>query len=258
MATIKSEEAQELKAVIEAGFEDNNISNALKTERERWLLRHRGAVVSQNVTVHHPMVERAFKRDFEKMSQYLYFIPVFGRILLKGSNQKEIVKIETHVLNSIVKNTKHIDHLIRQANVTFMKFGNEIPSTFSGGSQVQAPLTSPLSRIYLEMLQRADNFLMLMSTMWISGMLDDDFNRNEEQRSQLEMEIKRLIASTNMSILNQHRSILNRLRRQARDDRSKSDTNKPDEHTKADPLPGENDSSASKTAVEPSPVAEAA
>jgi hypothetical protein len=219
MANDKKQEAQELAAVLQIGIEDTGVKGALQQERENWLNRHRGAVVTNKVTFYHSITERAYRRDFEKMSQYLYFIPVFGRILLKGAHAKELSKIEKHVHDALMKHIRHLDHRIRECNLAFQRAAADVPSSFSGGTTVDVPLTSPMSRLYLELMTRADTFLNLVGHLWISGLLDDEFELNERKRTDYELEIKRIFKTIDFSIINQHRAIINRLRRQEREAR---------------------------------------
>lgn len=216
MATTANEK-QEIKEAVEitakAISAGKSVREMIKNERNNWFDRHRGAVVESNNIFYHPIIERIYQRDFNKMSEYLYFIPVFGRVLL--DKEEDVIKVESHVKNSIVKHTAAIDRRIKEASIVYNQHGVDMPVSFTNGSSFDVKITSPLSRMYLELLLQGDKFLMLMNDLWIRGLLHEgDYEMNERKRSDYELEIKRMINTVNVTILRQQRAILNRLRRQ--------------------------------------------
>lgn len=216
MATTEQEKKEIQKAVeigIKANTTNRTVKELIRTERSDWYERHRGAVIENSEQIFHPMVDRIYVRDYDKMCEYLHFIPVFGRILLV--KEADVAKIETHVKNSIVKHTGAIDKLIKEANIVFGQSGVDAPLEFKNGRKYDVKITSPLGRLYLELLLRADKFLMLMNDLWIRGLLHDgDYDLNEQKRGQFEMDIKRMLNTVNGTVVRQHRAVLNRLRRQ--------------------------------------------
>jgi len=216
MATSATEK-QEIQAAVEITNQAMNagksVKEMIKTERSNWFDRHRGAVVESNNTFFHPIIERVYMRDFDKMSEYLYFIPVFGRILL--DKEEDVIRVETHVKNSIVKHTAAIDKHIKEATIVYSQHGVDMPVNFTNGRSFDVKVTSPLSRMFLELLLQADKFLMLMNDLWVRGLLHDgDYEMNERKRSDFELEIKRMLNTVNVTVLRQQRAILNRLRNQ--------------------------------------------
>lgn len=181
------------------------------SEARNWFKEMKGAVLVESRTLGHPIVERLYHRHYEKMSQYLHFIPVYGRALIK--NEEDVAKVEAHVHNTISNAIKSIDGMIREANALRAKNNIEEVARFNGAESLAVPMTSHSARVYFDMLSRADEFLRLNSTLWICGALADEQADNERIRSSNELKLKRILGGVNFGIVNQQRTILNRLRK---------------------------------------------
>lgn len=189
-----------------------NVRDLLNQQRN-FFDNHRGAVVSSKHTFYHPITERIYRRNFDQMSQYLHFIPVMGRVLI--GKEEDVLKIEVHVKNSIIKHTEALKKLLRECDVTYVQHDLVSPTTFHNGVSVDVKLTSPLSRIYFEMHDAADRFLMTMTDLWVRGLLhEEDFELNEKKRSDYELDVKRMLNTVMGTIVRQHRAILNRIRKE--------------------------------------------
>ena len=182
----------------------------LLDQQRNFFAQHRGAVVTVPHKFHHPISERLYRRNFDQMSQYLYFIPVFGRILIE--KEEEVLKIEEHVKNSIVKHTAALQKLQRECDVTYAQASLVAPTEFPNGYPAEVKMTSPLSRMFYELFVTADMFLMTMTDLWVRGMLDEDYALNEKKRNDFELDVKRMINTVMGTITRQHRAILNRIR----------------------------------------------
>lgn len=195
-----------------AQLANTNVKEML-TQQRNFFDSHRGAVVTNKHTFYHPIVERIYRRNFDQMSEYLHFIPVFGRVLIE--KEEDVLKIEVHVKNSIIKHTAELQKRLRECDVTYSQNSLVAPSTFINGVTVDVKLTSPLARIYYELHDTADRFLMTMSDLWVRGLLHpEDFELNEKKRSDFELEVKRMLNTVMGTIARQHRAILNRIRRE--------------------------------------------
>lgn len=185
----------------------------LLTQQRNFFDNHRGAVVTTPHTFYHPIIERIYRRNFDQMSEYLHFIPVFGRVLIE--KEEDVLKIEVHVKNSIIKHTEALQKLLRECDVTYSTHGLVTPTSFINGVSVDVKLTSPLARIYYELHDTADRFLMTMTDLWVRGLLhEEDFELNEKKRSDFELDVKRMLNTVMGTIVRQHRAILNRIRRE--------------------------------------------
>lgn len=188
------------------------VKDLVEQERKRWSEKFEGAVCHEEHTLGGPYTKRTYSKYFDKVSQYLHFISVFGRVLLK--NKEDLIKIEAAVHGTIMNAMKAIDRLTQQGNTLIASSEITVPSEWNKSSTVVVPITSPNARLYLNMLKQADQFLQVNSTLWLHGALGDKPEENERLHFNNENSVRRTIGGCTISIMNHHRAIINRLRKQ--------------------------------------------
>lgn len=188
------------------------VKDLVEQERKRWSEKFEGAVCREEHTLGGPYTKRTYSKYFDKVSQYLHFISVFGRVLLK--NKEDLIKIEAAVHGTIMNAMKAIERLTQQGNTLIASSGITVPSEWNKASTIVVPITSPNARLYLKMLEQADQFLQVNSTLWLHGALGDKPEENERLHFNNENSVRRTIGGCTISIMNHHRAIINRLRKQ--------------------------------------------
>lgn len=188
------------------------ITEIIDQQRGRWHDRHRGVVVKSVHQLGHPMTNKHYQRYYEKMSQYLFFIPVIGRALLTAKNEKDVTAAERTVRTTITKAIQHIESLTAQANAVA---SSKQVSTGSWNKPfaIEVSFASPLDKLFFELISKADEFLLLNGALWIEGALADEYDANERVRSDNELAVKRTIRNVLYGIMTNHQRIVNSIRR---------------------------------------------
>lgn len=191
------------------------LSEILERQRAGWLDRHRGAIVKSKKQIGHRIVEKAYGRTFEKMSQYLFFISVFARAIIRS--EEDVMQVEKSVHNTLQNGIKAIDRLTRESEALFQAKSIDKPETWNSAKEIEFPLTSPMSRLYAQLLESADQFLLYNTVLWINGGLHDKYELNERTRTDNEMAVKRVINTVAYGILTHYRRVLKFARKQQAD-----------------------------------------
>lgn len=189
-----------------------SIDEILAGANEKWQQRHEGAVIRTVGHFGHPTSKRMFDRYYSKMSQYLFFIPVYGRAILTQKNQANVLAVEKTVLATLERSITHLDNRIREAELLIATRG------LSAGEEnvkmeVEVVHASPLDRKFYSLLQKADTFLLLNHALWIQGELDESYDQNEKKRTDNEWEVKRILKGAVYGILTNQKRLMNHIRR---------------------------------------------
>lgn len=192
-----------------------SVTDILEKERAGWHERHRGVLVKHNKNLGHPLVTRTFDRYFEKMSQYLYFIPVMGRILIDSKQHNDIKLVEKAITKVMQESIAKLDVLIGQYQAVMEARGFE-QFGYNKNSEVEVSLASPLDKMYFTVLEKADLCLMLNYNLWVENALHPDYDKNEQHRTENEWEVKVLLREVIRVVVANFRRILNHINRQQR------------------------------------------
>lgn len=229
-----TDEVQEVAAALSRG-NSLSIEQILATGNEKWQQHHEGAVIRTKGYFGHPSSKRMYDRYFAKMSQYLFFIPVYGRAILSQKNQANVLAVEKTVLATLERSITHLENRIREAELLITSRG------LSAGEEnvkmeVDVVHASPLDRKFYSLLQKADTFLLLNHALWIQGELDEKYELNESKRTDNEWEVKRLMKGAVFGIISNHRRLMNHIRRAQRDTESPKAATVSEDNTKPSDL----------------------
>ncbi len=209
---IESPDAESVGKAIRRGI---SVSDILDKERGNWLERHRGVVIKRQTSLGHPNVFKTFDRYFEKMSQYLFFIPVLGRVLVAEKNHKDVMVVEEAIIKSMKAAIKHFDERIGQYQLA-MEAHNIPVGNYNKSYSIEVSFTSPLDKLYFQVLEKADLCMLLNYNLWVDNALNPDYQKNDAHRTENEWEVKRLIKNCNYQVIMNYRRLLNHINRDQR------------------------------------------
>lgn len=217
---IESPDAESVGKAIRRGI---SVSDILDKERGNWLERHRGVVIKRKTSLGHPNVYKTFDRYFEKMSQYLFFIPVLGRVLVAEKNHKDVMVVEEAIIKSMKSAIKVFDERIGQYQAAME--AHSIPSgNYNKSYAIEVSFTSPLDKLYFQVLEKADLCMLLNYNLWVDNALNPDYQKNDSLRTENEWEVKRLIKNCNYQVIMNYRRLLNHINRDQRATRESNNT----------------------------------
>lgn len=179
---------------------------------EEWLFpgkldffkKYKGEVGTRNYTLGSPQLIRILARYFEFFSRNLAFIHSEARVLLREEGEQKVEKAEEVTRSTLLKCKEAIDKKIAQAEHILQEANANLPSRFNKPVVLEVPIVSPNARLFMEVLQRADYYMLLNFTLWAEGEIDDR-NKANNQR-----DIRKMI----LGIINGIRSQFNFVRRQ--------------------------------------------
>lgn len=224
-AEAESPGPEEVAKAIKRGV---SVSEILDRERSGWFERHRGVVVKKQHSLGHPNIHKTYTRYFEKISQYLFFIPVFGRVLVAEKNHKDVMLVEQSIIKAMESTLSKLDELIGQYQ-TAIKAHNISEGDYNKSYPVEVSFSSPLDKLYFRVLERADLCMMLNYNLWIEQALHPDYQKNENLRTDNEWEVKRLIKNVNLQVIMNYRRLLNHINRDQRVARGNSADQSPNQ-----------------------------
>ncbi len=214
-AVIESPDAENVTKAIRRGI---SVSDILNRERDDWLERHRGVVIKRKTRLGHPHVHKTFTRYFSKMSQYLFFIPVMGRVLVLEKNHKDVMAVESSVIKAMEGAVSKLDELIGQYKAAIV--AHSIPEgDYNKSYEIEVSFASPLDKLYYQVLEKSDLCLMLNYNLWVENALNPDYRKNELHRTENEWEVKTLIKNVNYQTIVNYRRLLNSINRDQRSTR---------------------------------------
>ncbi len=181
------------------------MTDAVTLEAKKiWLDKFQGASLTVDVEFGSPLVQNAFKRTFYITARNSHFISVFGRVLL---GEEHVTEPENHVRNAFRNAMDDFDKKIVAA-MTIVKHA-EISNmaSYSAAKSVNAQIITPISKIHLDLLKKADHFLLLINTLWLHGEIDG------KERARRELEVKRKLRGVVAATRNMFLSLRNHLNR---------------------------------------------
>lgn len=162
------------------------MANTVKDAKADWLNKFNGAVLQVTAEIGSPLVRRVYHRTFDHVGRNAHFISVFGRVLLGETQVKEP---EQKLKERIEENTKALDRKLEGARAIMMDAGITTYARFNKNEPIQVNIISPIQKHYLHLLNKADELLVYLNTLWLHGEIDDT------ERSKREMEIKNFLRS---------------------------------------------------------------
>lgn len=212
-AVVESPDTENVTKAIRKGI---SVADILNRERDDWLERHRGVVIKKKSRLGHPHVHKTFTRYYGKMSQYLFFIPVMGRVLVAEKNHKDVAAVETSIIKAMEGACGKLDDLIGQYQAAIK--AHDIPEgDYNKSYEIEVSFASPLDKLYYQVLEKSDLCLMLNYNLWVENALNPDYRKNETHRTENEWEVKTLIKNVNYQIIVNYRRLLNSINRDQRD-----------------------------------------
>ncbi len=211
-SVIESPDTENVTKAIRRGI---SVSEIFNRERDDWLERHRGVVIKKKARLGLPNVHKTFTRYFGKMSQYLFFIPVMGRVLVAEKNHKDVMAVETSIIKAMEGAVNKLDELIGQYKAAIV--AHSIPEgDYNKSYEIEVSFASPLDKLYYQVLEKADLCLMLNYNLWVENALNPDYRKNELHRTENEWEVKTLIKNVNYQTIVNYRRLLNSINRDQR------------------------------------------
>jgi len=147
-----------------------------------WLDRFQGASLHVQAEFGNPLVQSAFRRSFYITARNAHFISVFGRALL---GEDRVAQPEIHVRNAFRNAIEDVDRKIRAAEALLKDAAIVELAAYALPRRADVQIITPVSRRHLELLEKADAFLLLVNTLWLHGRIDGT------QRARSELEVKR-------------------------------------------------------------------
>ena len=169
-----------------------------------WLDKFQGASLLLPVEFGSPLVQNAFKRTFYITARNSHFISVFGRILL---GEEKITEPEKHVRNAFNNAAEDFDRKLKAAQAIVADAAITRFATYSATRKAEVQIITPISKRHLELLVKADEFLLLVNTLWLHGEIDGS------ERARRELEVKRKLRGVVAATRNMFLALRNELNR---------------------------------------------
>lgn len=130
----------------------------------------KGAVVPQQIRLNHPGLRKTFKHTYDITDAHLYYGAVFCRATLPD----EVVTPEIHNLRDLLRTSgDELDKLMSQMKSIADQNGVTIGRSFND-QQIETHASTPLSKAYLGLFRKADDYLVVIDSLWIEGVLGDE------------------------------------------------------------------------------------
>lgn len=122
------------------------------------------------VSVGSTLMTRIIKRDFQKTSQNIHFVSIYGRTL---SNKKTARWVESCVakniknsLSEIAEMMEHVEVLIRDNSISEL-------ASYQSLHVETVRITTSLDKEFIDLIHLADRYLLLAHTLQKNGVIDD-------------------------------------------------------------------------------------
>ena len=161
--------------------ESNMAHKVLTDAKSDWMKRFDGPVAEKASTLGAPTVRHSYRRSFEQIGSYCHYFTVFGRILL---GEKKMSDAEDGIYKRLQTSSKNLESKIRAMRAVMTEAGIEQTAEFNQNEAVVARVIVPAQGKYLRVLQQADEFLRLVSTLWLEGEITDS------EKSKAELDLK--------------------------------------------------------------------
>lgn len=170
--------------------------------KKSWERLYRGTLVEVPVTFGSHIVEQQYRRQFLVFGRNAHFISKISRILLSETEAQTAENILNKSINKVLTEIQaSMERLRTLADAAGVKnLGIKHNSV-----TLVAPLTSPIQRRLLSVLEMADDEINLLHTLWIMGEIA------EKDRATHELKLKRAIMSLSITSRNMYIDLRKRI-----------------------------------------------
>jgi len=175
---------------------------ALREAHKKWMEHFSGPLLDLSVNLGSPAMSRIYKRNFNMTSRDIYYISVLGRALL---GDEESRKAEEFVLNNLKNSIREVGDMITQVEASLLNAGIEKMASYQNPRLDNARITTPASKQFLDLIHMADKYLLLLHTLWLNSVIDND------QRAAHELIAKVKVKSVSNSARQMYSGMLNEL-----------------------------------------------
>lgn len=147
--------------------------------KEDWLDKYHGAVMKVPIELGSPMLNSLFNRTFYFTSRNIFYIQVFGPMIL---NEAELVRTEELIRKLIQDAHTDINKELRAAEEVVASAGLMHLASYNSPRRVDAFITSPLSRLHLNLFVNADKLVLALNTLWLNNEIEGKEKGNAEYR----------------------------------------------------------------------------
>lgn len=152
------------------------------TAKTNYAKRFQGAYLRKSITLGSPTIRQFYKRMFDQFGRNSYFVSVFGRVLL---DEDRAAEAEAGIYEKIQETEAQCSHMVTVMRELVNSGGCEQLAEFHRQQDFEAHIIVPGQAKYLRLLLLGDQYLVLVNTLWLEGLLSD------AQKSKAELEIKR-------------------------------------------------------------------
>jgi hypothetical protein len=157
--------------------------NLLAAAKKDWKRNFAGAVIPKKPNFKTPTIRHYFSRNFDQLGRNVYFISIFGRILVKGDGVQEAEKsIYDRISNVTAECEKKVNAMKAIASEAGITDFASYP--LADEREITAFVIVPAQKRFIEVMQIADEYLVMVNTLWLEGEIPD------REKSKAEMEIK--------------------------------------------------------------------
>ena len=146
--------------------------------------RFQGAVLPKVITLGSPTIRQFYKRNFDQLGRNSYYVSVFGRILLDENQAREA---EQNIYDCLKETEEECARMINLMQELANNGGVDELAQFHRAEEFKASVIVPAQSRYLRCLVQGDQYLVLVNTLWLEGLLDD------AQKSRAELSIKKAL-----------------------------------------------------------------
>lgn len=145
-----------------------------------FLKRNENAVMAEEVVyLAHEQVTRVLSKTFEVLSRDAHYITIAARNILaervsgKVYQEEEVFKAEISINDQLERINEFFDRRIQQSEQKFLASGRDPDKVPHRTKGYQAFCTTQAATEFIQVLKKADIYLVLLEYLWITGELSD-------------------------------------------------------------------------------------
>ena len=156
----------------------------VQAARADWMERFEGAVKKKQVTFGSPTIKHFYKRSFDQTGRNCHFLQVFGRVLI---GEEKIAPVEAKIYERITEVMTALERKVNASRAFVAQAEVEELAEFNMPTEVLAKVIVPAQNKFLKVLLLAEQYLVLVNTLWLEGAIPDP------EKSKAELEVKQLL-----------------------------------------------------------------
>lgn len=179
----------------------------------------------QRVSIARDPVARILRRSFEAISRDAHYITIKSRLILsdrvssKIYQEEEVFKAEAAINEHLERINDYFDRCIKQAETKLRAAGYDPNAVERKALTYEAMCTTRTATEYLQLLAKADIYLVLHEFLWIAGELSDSPQEALKARLNNEREVRNHLHSVSRATTKQF-NIIRRICKGVLDERS--------------------------------------